>query len=683
MGPPAMGPGDTKLVYKRMSVNLDTLAVNTLRCLSLDQVEAAKSGHPGLPLGAAAMAYTLFKRHLQFDPLRPDWFNRDRFILSAGHGSALNYALLHVFGYDLSVDDLKGFRQLHSRTPGHPEFRETPGIEATTGPLGQGAAMAAGLAVAEAHLRAVTKGLVDHFTYALVSDGDLMEGIGCEAASLAGHLKLGRLIYLYDANDISLDGPTSYSYTEDPAAKFTACGWHVQTVADGNDVEAIDQAITEAKKVEDKPSLIIVKTKIGFGSPSEGTSEAHGAPLGPDKTKATKDKLGWPSHEPFFVPSEIAEIQQEFRTKGTALSGAWEQKLGQVRSSDPAIGSMVDHMASGTLPEGWEKILESLVLPDSAQATRDSGKAALNAAASALPWVIGGAADLASSTKTAINGSPRFSLETPEGRNVFFGVREHAMGAMVNGMALHGFIPFGSTFLVFSDYMRGAIRLSSLMELPSLWIFTHDSVFVGEDGPTHQPIEHVAALRIIPGLDVYRPAGAAETAACMAAAINRQKPSALILTRQNLPVYREKQAEIWEGAQKGAYILEDTEGMPDVILAATGSEISLAFQVKEALKEHKVEARIVSVPCLEVFREQEVEYIVDVVPIDIPVVTMEAGVTFGWEDLAGDLGLTLGINRFGMSGPGQKVYEELGMTVESVVEDVLFVTGADLEDTDE
>lgn len=664
-------------------MNLDSLAVNTLRCLSLDQVEAAKSGHPGLPLGAAPMAYTLFRRHLKFDPLNPDWFNRDRFILSAGHGSALNYALLHVFGYDMSVDDLRGFRQLHSRTPGHPEYRETPGIEATTGPLGQGAAMAAGLAVAEAHLRAVTKGLVDHFTYALVSDGDLMEGIGCEAASLAGHLKLGRLIYLYDANDISLDGPTDLSCTEDPAAKFDACGWHVQTVADGNDIEAIDQAISAAKLVEDKPSLIVVKTKIGFGSPAEGTSAAHGAPLGPEKTKATKDKLGWPTHEPFFVPAEIADLQKEMRSKGAELSGAWEQKLNQARASEPAIAAMVDHMSAGTLPEGWEENLKNLTLPEGSQASRDSGKDALNAAASALPWIIGGAADLASSTKTVISGSPKFAPGTPEGRNIYFGVREHAMGAMVNGMALHGFIPFGSTFLVFSDYMRGAIRLSSLMELPSLWIFTHDSVFVGEDGPTHQPIEHVAALRIIPGLEVYRPADAAETAACYASAINRRKPSAMILTRQNLPVMSDKQAEIWEGAQKGAYILEDTDGIPDVILAATGSEVSLALQVKKALVEHSISARIVSVPCLEVFREQEVDYIIDVVPIDVPVVTMEAGVTFGWEDLAGDLGLTLGINRFGMSGPGQKVYEELGMTVQSVVEDVLFVAGSDVEDSDE
>lgn len=666
-----------------MSMNLDSLAVNTLRCLSMDQVEAAKSGHPGLPLGAAPMAYTLFRRHLRFDPVNPDWFNRDRFILSAGHGSALNYALLHVFGYDVTVEDLRGFRQLHSRTPGHPEYKETPGIEATTGPLGQGAAMAAGLAVAEAHLRAVTKGLVDHYTYALVSDGDLMEGIGCEAASLAGHLKLGRLIYLYDANDISLDGPTDLSYTEDPAAKFAACGWHVQTVANGNDIEAIDQAISSAKSVEDQPSLIIVKTKIGFGSPAEGTSEAHGAPLGPEKTKATKDKLGWPTHEPFFIPVEISGLQNEVRAKGAELSGAWEQKLNQVRASDPSIASMVDHMAAGTLPEGWEEGLKNLTLPEGSQASRDSGKAALNAAAAALPWVIGGAADLASSTKTVISGSPKFTPATPEGRNIYFGVREHAMGAMVNGMALHGFIPFGSTFLVFSDYMRGSIRLSSLMELPSLWIFTHDSVFVGEDGPTHQPIEHVAALRIIPGLEVYRPADATETAACFASAISRRNPSALILTRQNLPVMAEKQEEIWVGARKGAYILEDAEGIPDVILAATGSEVSLALQVKKALIEHEVDARVVSVPCLEVFREQEVDYIIDVVPIDVPVVTMEAGVTFGWEDLAGDMGLTLGINRFGMSGPGQKVYEELDMTVQSIVEDVLFVVGSDQEDSDE
>lgn len=654
-----------------MSAHLDSLAVNTLRCLSLDQVEAANSGHPGLPLGAAPMAYTLFSRHLNFDPAKPDWFNRDRFILSAGHGSALNYALLHVFGYDLGIDELKNFRQLHSRTPGHPEFRETPGIEATTGPLGQGAAMAAGMAVAEAHLRAVTKGLVDHFTYALVSDGDLMEGIGCEAASLAGHLRLGRLIYLYDANDISLDGPTSLAYTEDPAAKFAACGWHVQTVSDGNDIEAIDQAIIAAKKVEDQPSLIVIKTKIGYGSPAEGSSEAHGAPLGAEKTKATKDKLGWPTHEPFFVPSEIAQVQQAAKDKGAALSAGWEAELAK---ADSAISEMLTSISTSDLPEGWDEGLKNLSLPDGSQATRDSGKAALNAAAKALPWLMGGAADLASSTKTVIEGSPKFQPETPEGRNIWFGVREHAMAGMVNGMALHGLIPFGSTFLVFSDYMRGSIRLSALMGLPSLWIFTHDSVFVGEDGPTHQPIEQIASLRLIPGLKVYRPADAAETAACFGAAIESQQASVMVLTRQALPVMKDKQALIWEGTQKGAYILEDAEGdEPEVILAASGSEVSLALSVRKALAEEGIQARVVSVPCLEVFREQDVDYILDVAPMEVPVVTMEAGVTSGWEDLAGDLGLTLGINRFGMSGPGGKVYAELGFTVEAIVEDIKFL----------
>lgn len=654
-----------------MSAHLDSLAVNTLRCLSLDQVEAANSGHPGLPLGAAPMAYTLFSRHLNFDPAKPDWFNRDRFILSAGHGSALNYALLHVFGYDLGIDELKNFRQLHSRTPGHPEFRETPGIEATTGPLGQGAAMAAGMAIAEAHLRATTKGVINHYTYALVSDGDLMEGIGCETASLAGHLRLGRLIFLYDANDISLDGPTSLAYTEDPAAKFAACGWHVQTVADGNDIEAIDQAITTAKQVEDQPSLIVIKTKIGYGSPAEGSSEAHGAPLGAEKTKATKDKLGWPSHEPFFVPAEIAQVQQAAKDKGAALSAAWEAELA---SADASISQMLTSVSTSDLPEGWDEGLKNLALPDGSQATRDSGKAALNAAAKALSWLMGGSADLASSTKTVIEGSPKFQPETPEGRNIWFGVREHAMAGMVNGMALHGLIPFGSTFLVFSDYMRGSIRLSALMGLPSLWIFTHDSVFVGEDGPTHQPIEQIASLRLIPGLKVYRPADAAETAACFGSAIESQQASVIVLTRQALPVMKDKQALIWEGTQKGAYILEDAaDEEPEVILAASGSEVSLALQVKKALAEEGIQARVVSVPCLETFREQDVDYILDVAPMEVPVVTMEAGVTSGWEDLAGDTGLTLGINRFGMSGPGGKVYSELGFTVEAIVEDIKFL----------
>ncbi len=664
-----------------MNAQLDSLAVNTLRCLSLDQVEAANSGHPGLPLGAAPMAYTLFSRHLCFDPAKPDWFNRDRFILSAGHGSALNYSLLHVFGYDLGLDELKNFRQLHSRTPGHPEFRETPGIEATTGPLGQGAAMAAGMAVAEAHLRAVTKGLVDHYTYALVSDGDLMEGIGCEAASLAGHMRLGRLIYLYDANDISLDGPTSLAYTEDPAAKFAACGWHVQTLLDGNDIEAIDKAIIEAKKVEDQPSLIVIKTKIGYGSPAEGSSEAHGAPLGTEKTKATKDKLGWPSHEPFYVPQEIAEVQQKAKDKGAALSSEWEADLAK---ADEAARQLVTSISTSELPEGWDEGLKNLALPDGSQATRDSGKAALNAAAQALPWLMGGAADLASSTKTVINDSPKFQPETPEGRNIWFGVREHAMAGMVNGMALHGLIPFGSTFLVFSDYMRGSIRLSALMGLPSLWIFTHDSVFVGEDGPTHQPIEQIASLRLIPGLKVYRPADAAETAASFSSAIESQQASVIVLTRQALPVMKDKQALIWEGTKKGAYILDEAENEePEVILAATGSEVPLALSVKKALAEEGIQARVISVPCLEIFREQDLDYILDVAPMEVPVVTMEAGVTTGWEDLAGDSGLTLGINRFGMSGPGGRVYAELGFTVEAIVEDVKFLVLLQERDEDE
>jgi len=661
-------------------------AVATLRMLAVDGVERANSGHPGTPMALSEITVELWLRHLRYDPRAPAWPGRDRFVLSCGHASMLLYGALHLAGYELSLDDLRSFRQWGSKTPGHPELGLTPGVETTTGPLGQGISNAVGMALAYKMLeeRSGKRGLFKGRVFGIASDGDLMEGVASEASSIAGHLGLDNLVFFYDDNDITIDGGTGLAFSEQVKQRYESYGWATWTI-DGHDHAAIARALDEAVALEGKPKLILAKTRIGIGAPTkEGTSKAHGEPLGAKEVAATKQALGWPAEPTFLVPEEVYALFRSRAEEGRRAHEAWKTDYDAFVASGSAEAKLVAGLLGAEkLPEG---LLAELVAaaPTKEAATRVSAGVVEQRAAALVPALVGGSADLNPSTKTYIEGSPAIARGAYAGRNLHFGIREHGMGAIMNGLAMSGaFIPFGSTFLVFSDYMRGSIRLSSLMELSSLWIFTHDSVFVGEDGPTHQPIEHVAALRIIPGLEVYRPADAAETAACFASAINRQKPSAMILTRQNLPVMAEKQGEIWEGAQKGAYILDDVEDAPDVILAATGSEVSLARQVKKALVEHSISARIVSVPCLEVFREQEVDYIIDVVPIDVPVVTMEAGVTFGWEDLAGDLGLTLGINRFGMSGPGQKVYEELGMTVQSIVEDVLFVAGSDLEDAEE
>lgn len=649
--------------------SLDLLAVNTLRFLSVDQVEAANSGHPGLPLGAAPMAYVLFRRHLRFHPGRPDWFGRDRFVLSAGHGSALLYSVLHLFGYDLELDQLKAFRQLGSLTPGHPEYGLTPGVEATTGPLGQGSANVVGMAIAEEWQTAHYGPLFRRHTYALVSDGDLMEGISGEAASLAGHLKLGRLICLYDANSISLDGPTSAAFTEDAGKRYEAYGWQVLEVADGNDLDAIDSAIAQAKAKEDQPSLIIIRTIIGFGSPKAGTADVHGAPLGKEGTKAAKAALGWPEEPAFLIPDEARAIAEEAQAKGSELVRQWEEEFDSLIQDDPAKGAQVQAMVEGWLPENWDEPLKNLEFKEAAMATRDAGKAVLNAVAASIPWLVGGAADLASSTKTVIGGSPAFSADDRSGRNVWFGVREHAMGAAVNGMALSGLVPFGSTFLVFSDYMRGAIRLSSLMKLPVLWIFTHDSVFVGEDGPTHQPIEHVASLRLIPGMKVFRPADAYETAACFREAIASQGPACIILTRQALPVMKEQKEAIWEGVAKGAYCVYSPASPEQVSFRATGSEVSLALEAARKLDEEGFGASVYSIPCRELLEEAGLEELQDYYEPVGPVITVEAGRTSGWEDellIAG--GMTHGINTFGESGPGKAVYNHLGLSVEELME---------------
>lgn len=646
------------------AATLDQLAVNTLRFLSVDMVEAANSGHPGLPLGAAPMAYVLFRRHLRFNPENPNWFGRDRFILSAGHGSALNYALLHVFGYDLPISELKNFRQLHSKTPGHPEYGYTVGIEATTGPLGQGLGMAAGMALAESWMSNQFPG-TERRTYALVSDGDLMEGVAFEAAAIAGHLKLGRLICLYDDNSISLDGPTHLSFTEDVKARFEAMGWQVLLVEDGNDLDAIDVAISEAIKDEERPSLIQVKTQIGYGSPKVNTSSAHGAPLGKEAVASTRTTLLW-EHEPFCVPDEVKFIAEEAKAGGIQWEGLWKSAVDRLENK-----ADFEQIASGQLPSDWAADLDALTFDEKPLATRDSGKTALNALAARIPTLIGGGADLASSTKTVIGGSPNFQADERSGRNIWFGVREHGMGAMVNGMALAGLRPFGSTFLVFSDYMRGSIRLSAIMNIPSLWVFTHDSVFVGEDGPTHEPIEHVEALRLIPNLKVFRPADAKETAACWRTAVASGGPCALILTRQAVPMLPHSYEEVRKGVEKGAWVVRDASN-PKAVLIATGSEVSLALQAADRLASEGIDVRVVSMPCIEIARQQSEEIRRTVVPSNIPRVSVEAGVTAGWAHWADQ---TVGIDRFGESAPGDEVYRFLGMTVDTIRDKVLFAIG--------
>lgn len=640
------------------------LAVNTLRFLAVDAVEAANSGHPGLPLGAAPMAYALFAGHLKFHPGQPGWAGRDRFILSAGHGSALQYALLHIFGYDLPLDEVKRFRQLGSLTPGHPEVKLTPGVECTTGPLGAGLGNAVGMALAESWMAArYNQGganVVDWNTYVLVSDGDLMEGIGQEAASLAGHLRLGKLIALYDSNDISLDGPCRNAFTEDTRAKFEAMGWHTQVVADGNNLEAIDGAIREARAVTDRPSLIEVRTIIGFGSPKAGSSAAHGAPLGAEGTSATKIALDWPESPAFYVPDTVKGIAAQAHAVGAANVAAHAQEVDKLRAHDAALADEYAALIAGQLPAGWDASIAALTPGAGKSATRDAGKAALNAVAKGIPFLVGGAADLASSTKTSVDGSGIFSTEDRTGRNVWFGVREHAMGAMANGMALAGLRPFVSTFLVFSDYMRTPMRLAALNQLPAIFVFTHDSVFVGEDGPTHQPIEHVESLRLIPGLDVYRPADAYETAHCWHQAVASGKPAVLVLTRQALPhleAYADKMAA---GVAQGGYVLSDAAGA-QATLVASGSEVDLALKAQAALAGEGVAVRVVSVPCRDrwaTLTRAERETM-----LTGPVIALEAGVTTGWRGYADEV---IGIDRFGESAPGDTVYAHLGMTVDRV-----------------
>ena len=667
------------------NVPLDLLCINTLRTLSIDAVEKANSGHPGLPLGAAPMAYTLWQGHLRFDGSDPKWPDRDRFVLSAGHGSMLVYSLLHVYGFDLPLKQLEDFRQWGSRTPGHPEFGMTPGVEATTGPLGQGTANAVGMAMAERFLAARFNRpgfeIVDHHTFALVSDGDLMEGLSHEAASLAGHLKLGKLIYLYDSNDVSLDGPCSLAFSEDVAKRYEAYGWQVLTVRDGDhDVRAIDAALHAAKADTRRPSLILVKTTIGFGSPKKaGTAAAHGSPLGKDEVAATKKALGWESEEAFHVPARAREHFRTASARGAEAHARWNELFAAYSKAHPELATEWKRAAANELTAGWDAGAPKYD-PSAKVATRTAGGKALNAFAAKIPHLFGGDADLGGSTKTVLDKETSFEGQRGTGRNVHYGVREHAMGAIANGIAYHGGArTYTATFFAFADYMRPAIRLAAMNHLPVTFVFTHDSIGLGEDGPTHQPIEHLAGLRSMPNLLVLRPADATETTACWKLALREPKrPTALVLSRQDLPVLDRSRYPSAELVKRGAYVLADPPAGQSLraILIATGSEVSLALSVQKELAALKIGARVVSMPSWELFEEQDEAYRASVLPPEVGArASIEAASTFGWSRWIGEHGIAFGIDRFGASAPATTLYEKLGLSVERIVRGVKALVG--------
>ncbi|CAM4397948.1 transketolase [Paenibacillus endophyticus] len=650
---------------------IDQLSIDTIRTLSIDSINAANSGHPGLPMGAAPMAYALWSKLLNHNPGHAKWFNRDRFVLSAGHGSALLYSLLHLSGYNVTIDDLKQFRKLNSKTPGHPEFGHTDGVEATTGPLGQGLAMAVGMAMAEAHLASKFNQegypVVDHYTYALVGDGCLMEGVSYEAMSMAGHMKLGKLVVLYDSNDISLDGDLSLSFGENIQKRAESAQWEYLRVEDGNDVEQITKAIEAAKQNSSKPTLIEVRTIIGYGSKVAGTNKAHGNPLGIEEAKATKAAYGWEHEEDFTVPADVKAHFEQLKQNGESKEQAWNSLVASYKASHPALGEELDNVIDGSVRFEAADLLTF----DSSKSisTRVASGQAINHYIKSVPSIFGGSADLSHSTMTDINGEQTFAVDSYSGRNIYFGVREHAMGAAGNGLALHGGVkPFVSTFFVFSDYLRPAIRLAAIQKLPVTYVFTHDSIAVGEDGPTHEPVEHLAALRTIPGLTVIRPSDANETANAWAYALQQQDgPVALVLSRQNLPIYEETKANV-DGVAKGAYVLSETNNKPDVILIATGSEVSLAMDAKAELEKDKRSVRVVAMPSRELFDRQSDAYKESVLPESVSKrVSLEAGISLGWERYTGPKGKILSIDTFGASGPGNEVLDYFGFSVSNVV----------------
>ena len=650
---------------------LDLLSINTLRFLAVDAVDKAKSGHPGAPLGDSPIAYLLFHKYMRHNPKHSKWSNRDRFVLSNGHASALLYGALHLSGYKVSIDDLKQFRQYGSNTPGHPESLDTDGVEVTTGPLGQGFAMAVGLAIAEKHLAAVYNrpgyDIVDHYTYGICGDGDMMEGISHEAASLAGTLGLGKLIFLYDDNLISLDGPTELSFTEDTYKRFEAYHWHVQRVADGNDLEAISKAIEAAKAVKDKPSFIGVRTVIGYGSPLAGTNKVHGEALSPEDAIKTKEALGWPADKFFYVPDEAQKNWSTIIDRGAKYEQEWNALFAKYKSAFPAEAAEFERTQAGKLKDGWEKSLPTYAADAKPVATRNAGNAVMNAFAKEIPELIGGAADLTASTKTILKDGGNFHVD-PKGRNIWFGVREFGMCAAVNGMAQHGgLIPYGSTFFTFSDYCKSALRMAALMHAHSIFVFTHDSIGLGEDGPTHQPIEHLMMLRAVPVLTDFRPADGNETVAVWRLALERKRPSFMALTRQDLPILDPQKYKVYEGVRKGAYILEKGSDSPDVLIVATGSEVSLVLEASQALMKEGVSVRVVSMPSWRIFEEQSEEYKASIFPDHLPKLAVEAGAPLGWWKYVGRHGDVIGLERFGASSPGKKAMEELGFSVANVV----------------
>ena len=656
------------------AATLDTACINAIRVLSMDAVQQADSGHPGTPMALAPLAYTLFTKHIRHNPADPHWIDRDRFVLSCGHASMLLYSVLYLCGYDVSLDDIKHFRQWGSKTPGHPEYGHTPGVETTTGPLGQGIGNAVGMAVAEAHLAALfnrTPKVIDHYTWFICSDGDVMEGVSHEAASYAGHLKLGKLIGFYDDNDITIEGHTGLTFSDDTGKRFEAYGWHVQHVADVNDISALDAAIAKAKAETDKPSLIIVKSHIGFGSPKkQDTADAHGSPLGADEITATKKNLGIPSMEPFYVAPEALAHWRRQHDAGAALQAGWEKEYSTFKQASPEVARELERRIAGELQEGWESLIPEFTAQNGAVASRAASGVVLNAIAPKVPELIGGSADLASSTNTIVKGAPSFEADTYNGRNFHYGIREHGMGSVMNGMALHGgIIPYGATFLIFSDYMRPAIRLAALMHQHVVYVFTHDSIGLGEDGPTHQPIEQLSTLRAIPNLLVIRPADASETAEAWRAALKHRKgPVALVLTRQKLGFIDRTTNASASGLAKGAYVLSDAPGgAPQVILMGSGSEMGFVLEAQQKLAAEGIRARAVSMPSMELFAKQDQAYQDSVLTPGTKRVAIEAGSTMSWHKWVGTDGVIIGLDHFGASAPYQTLYTEFGLSPDAIM----------------
>jgi transketolase len=654
---------------------LDKLCIDAIRVLSMDAVQKADSGHPGTPMALAPLAYVLWTRHLRYNPANPDWIDRDRFVLSAGHASMLLYSVLYLTGYDLTLDDLKQFRQWESRTPGHPEFGYTPGVETTTGPLGQGVGNSVGMAVAEAQLAALFNrpghDIIDHYTYFIASDGDVMEGVSHEASSFAGHLKLGKIIGFYDDNHITIEGDTDLTFSDDTARRYESYGWHIGHVGDANDLDAIDQAIVAAKAVTNRPSLIVVRSHIGFGSPNkQDTAEAHGSPLGPDEIKLTKEALGYPSQEPFYVAPEALAHWRTMADRGGKLEAEWQSRYDAYARAHPDAAAELQRRLRGELMEGWEDLIPSFTAENGSVASRAASGTVLNAIAPKIPELVGGSADLASSTNTIVKGAPSLSASDLSGRNFHFGIREHGMGAVMNGMSVHGgFIPYGATFLIFSDYMRPSVRLAAVMHRHVIYVYTHDSIGLGEDGPTHQPIEQLSTLRAIPGFTVIRPADASETAEAWRAALKQSGPVALVLTRQKLGFIDRAKYASAAGVSRGAYVLADTEaGDPQVVLMSSGSEVALIMEAREKLAAEGIRARAVSMPSHELFAAQDAGYKESVLPAGVKRISIEAGHPMSWQRWVGADGVALGIDRFGASAPYKEIYEHLGITVDKLVE---------------